>query len=83
MERRLNYLFFVIVLLCAILFIYVTFSESLEEKDNKKINYCEIYSNQLVTASRVGINGSEREYGLNGNWIKESILLQDCMVREE
>ena len=50
------------------------------QQDNKaqEPNYCEIYADQEQTASRVAIGGGEREYGLNGSWIKESKLFESC-----
>lgn len=41
---------------------------------------CEDYANQEVTASRIGYGeNQEREYSINGEWIPESKLIEDCL----
>lgn len=48
------------------------------QKTQENINYCEIYAEQELTAMRIAIGGGEKQYSLNGTWVNESILFEDC-----
>lgn len=45
---------------------------------NQNTQLCEDYANQQVTSSRVHVEGGEREYSINGEWVKESNLIRSC-----
>ncbi len=67
-----------------ILIILVLFSffligcSNINENKEENANYCEIYAGQELTAMRVKIGGGEKQYSLNGTWVNESILFEDC-----
>ena len=44
----------------------------------EETNYCEIYAEQELSAMRYPTDGGEREFSLNGTWVKESTLMEDC-----
>jgi len=46
--------------------------------NNINNNLCDDYNNQIVTATRVPLEGGEVEYGINGDWIKETELINKC-----
>ena len=40
--------------------------------------WCDIYEDQTVTATRIPFENGEKQYGLNGTWIDERILYNNC-----
>lgn len=66
----------ILLLVCLILSIIIFSFQQYNKVEEP--NYCKIYADQEQTSYRVEIGGSEKEYGLNGSWIKESKLLESC-----
>ena len=76
-KDRINLYRLIMVLILMLLFIEIII---LNNKTTEIPNYCEIYSEQELTSSHICYEvDCEREYSLNGTWIKESDLKNSCM----